>query len=53
MTKLIPTLRRKAKVNRRSSTPIDLSQLSDWTMRDIGVFRSAPPLDLVKPFWMV
>ena len=31
----------------------ELTQLSDWTLKDIGIIRLPPTLDSVKPFWMV
>jgi len=29
-----------------------LPELSDWSLKDIGIFRQVPGLDAVKPFWM-
>jgi hypothetical protein len=29
-----------------------LLELSDWSLKDIGIFRQVPGLDAVKPFWM-
>jgi uncharacterized protein YjiS (DUF1127 family) len=31
---------------------IQLAELSDWSLRDIGVLRQTSRLDAVKPFWM-
>lgn len=31
---------------------IQLAELSDWSLRDIGVLRQTSGLDAVKPFWM-
>lgn len=52
MTKLIPIRRCHTEAKHRPSTRAALVHLSDWTLRDIGIFRSAPRLDSVKPFWM-
>jgi Domain of unknown function (DUF1127) len=30
----------------------ELSELSDWSLKDIGIFRQVPSLDALKPFWM-
>jgi hypothetical protein len=30
----------------------DLRGVSDWSLKDIGIFRQVPGLDAVKPFWM-
>jgi uncharacterized protein YjiS (DUF1127 family) len=29
-----------------------LPELSDWSLKDIGIFRQVPFVDAVKPFWM-
>ena len=29
-----------------------LSELSDWSLKDIGIFRQVSGVDAVKPFWM-
>jgi uncharacterized protein YjiS (DUF1127 family) len=29
-----------------------LPELSDWSLKDIGIFRQVPGLDAVKLFWM-
>jgi uncharacterized protein YjiS (DUF1127 family) len=29
-----------------------LPELSDLSVKDIGIFRQVPGLDAVKPFWM-
>ena len=53
MTKQIPTRRCDTEANHRRITRTELEQLSDWALRDIGLFRQVPALDAVKPFWMV
>jgi hypothetical protein len=53
MTKLIPTRRDNKEIKRYLPTSNELAELSDWALRDIGIFLSAPNLDSVKPFWMV
>jgi len=34
------------------SVRAQLPELSDWSLKDIGIFRPVPGLDAVKPFWM-
>ena len=34
------------------SVRAQLPELSDWSLKDIGIFRQVPGLDAVKPFWM-
>ena len=29
-----------------------LPELSDWSLKDIGIFRQVSGVDAVKPFWM-
>ena len=52
MRKLIPTRRCEQEAKYRAATPAELEQLSDWALKDIGLFRQAPVLDSVKPFWI-
>ena len=53
MTKLIPMRRCDREEKPRPAAWTELTQLSDWTLKDIGIIRLPPTLDLVKPFWMV
>ena len=34
------------------SVRAQLPELSDWSLKDIGIFRPVPGLDAVKPFCM-
>ena len=40
--------RKKDRITVRAQLP----ELSDWSLKDIGIFRQVPGLDAVKPFWM-
>ena len=37
---------------KRHSGRVQLADLSDRNLQDIGLTRSKPPFDTVKPFWM-
>ncbi len=36
----------------RPNFRVELSNLSDRTLRDIGLVRSQPALEACKPFWL-
>jgi uncharacterized protein YjiS (DUF1127 family) len=46
----LPPLRRQP--SQAKLARIQLAELSDWSLRDIGVLRQTSRLDAVKPFWM-
>lgn len=52
MRKLIPTHRCDREEKSRPAAWTELAQLSDWTLKDIGIIRLPPALDSVKPFWL-
>lgn len=52
MMKLIPMRRCNSEAERRFAFRSDLTQMSDWTLRDIGIYRQTPNPETVKPFWM-
>jgi uncharacterized protein YjiS (DUF1127 family) len=52
MRKLIPTRHFFERVKCRMTFRAQLSELSDWSLKDIGIFRQVSGVDAVKPFWM-
>jgi uncharacterized protein YjiS (DUF1127 family) len=52
MRKLIPTRRFFERAKSRMTFRDQLSELSDWFLRNIGIFRRVLSLEAVKPFWM-
>jgi uncharacterized protein YjiS (DUF1127 family) len=52
MSKLVPPRRFFERVKSQITFRGQLCELSDWSLKDIGIFRQVPGLDAVKPFWM-
>jgi uncharacterized protein YjiS (DUF1127 family) len=52
MRKLVPTRHFLERVKGQMTFRAHLSELSDWSLKDIGIFRRVPSLEAVKPFWM-
>ena len=52
MKHLIPRCQLFERNTRRIASRGQLPELSDWLLRDIGIFRRPPALEAVKPFWM-
>jgi uncharacterized protein YjiS (DUF1127 family) len=52
MRKLILTRRFFERVKGQMSLWDQLSELSDWSLKDIGIFHRVQSLEAVKPFWM-
>ena len=53
MKKLVPTRDFFERVkSQMTSFRSQLSELSDWSLKDIDIFRQVSGVDAVKPFWM-
>ena len=52
MKKLVPTRHFFERVKSQMTFRNQLSELSDWSLKDIGIFRQVSGVDAVKPFWM-
>jgi hypothetical protein len=52
MKKLAPTRQFFDRAKGHITVRAQLPELSDWSLKDIGIFRQVPGLDAVKPFWM-
>jgi uncharacterized protein YjiS (DUF1127 family) len=52
MSNLAPPRRFFERMKGRITVRAQLSELSDWSLKDIGIFRQVPGLDAAKPFWM-
>ena len=52
MKKLVPTRHFFERVKSQMIFRAQLSELSDWSLKDIGIFRQVSGVDAVKPFWM-
>jgi uncharacterized protein YjiS (DUF1127 family) len=50
MRKLIPTRHFFERAKCRMTFRAQLSELSDWSLKDIGIFRQVSGVDAVKPF---
>ena len=52
MKQLIPRCQLFERNTHRIAPRAQLPELSDWLLRDIGIFRRTQGLEAIKPFWM-
>jgi uncharacterized protein YjiS (DUF1127 family) len=52
MRNLAPPRQFFERMNGHTTVRAQLAELSEWSLKDIGIFRQVPGLGAVKPFWM-
>jgi uncharacterized protein YjiS (DUF1127 family) len=52
MRNLAPPRQFFERMKRHITVRVQLPELSDWSLKDIGIFRQVPGLGAVKPSWM-